>query len=171
VCLVRVLFDGMFAARVRALGSPGTFPDNAAHGASIERAPAPPPLASSPTPALQLLALFQREGRLIDFLMQDIAPFSDGDVGVVARTVHEGCRRALASHARIDPIRNEPEGGVLELPSGFDTAEVKLSGNVQGAAPYRGVLRHRGWRVSEVTLPVPLAGHNPSVLAPAEVEL
>lgn len=167
VCLARVLFNGTFAARVRALDD--ALPSSAALDARAERAAAAPP--ASPGPALQLLALFQREGRLIDFLMQDIAPYSDNDVGVVARTVHEGCRRALASHARIDPIRSEPEGGVLELPSGFDTAEVKLSGNVQGAAPYRGVLRHRGWRATEVTLPVPLAGHNPAVIAPAEVEL
>src|SRR6185369_15628181 len=87
VCLARVLFYGTFAARVRALDD--ALPSSAALDARAERAAAAPP--ASPGPALQLLALFQREGRLIDFLMQDIAPYSDNDVGVVARTVHEGC--------------------------------------------------------------------------------
>jgi hypothetical protein len=44
-------------------------------------------------------------------------------------------------------------------------------GNVHGAPPYRGTLRHRGWRAAGLTLPELVGGHDPSVLAPAEVEL
>jgi hypothetical protein len=33
------------------------------------------------------------------------------------------------------------------------------------------VLRHRGWRVVKITLPVPVKGHDAAVIAPAEVEL
>jgi hypothetical protein len=122
-------------------------------------------------PALQLLALFQREGRLIDFLEQDIAAFADAEVGAAARVVHEGCRKALREHATLQPVRTETEGASLTLAAGFDPAEVKLTGNVQGAAPYKGVLRHRGWRASSISLPVPMRGHDARVLAPAEVEL
>jgi len=169
VCLVRVLFSGTDAARIyNALRTEqATSPRLSSSGSTASDTAA----ALSPTPALQLLALFQREGRLVDFLKQDISAFSDSDVGAAARVVHEGCRKVLEAHAQIAPIRAEPEGGTLELLPGFDAAEVKLSGRVQGAAPYRGVLRHRGWRAANLTLPVPMAGHNAAILAPAEVEL
>jgi len=169
VCLVRVLFSGNDAARVYAAlrADRATSPRLAPPRSPAEISSAAP----ATTPALQLLALFQREGRLVDFLKQDIAAFSDADVGAAARVVHEGCRRALEAHAQIAPIRAEPEGGALELSPGFDISEVKLTGQVQGAAPYRGILRHRGWRATSFRLPVPVSGHNPSILAPAEVEL
>ena len=59
----------------------------------------------------------------------------------------------------------------MTIAAGFKPAEVKLTGNVQGAAPYTGVLRHRGWRADDVTLPTPVQGYDPNVVAPAEVEL
>jgi hypothetical protein len=132
------------------------------------------PHASEPpssAPALQLLALLQREGRLVDFLKQDIAAFGDSDVGAVARVVHDGCRKALETHAQIEPIRPEAEGARLELAGGFDASEVKLTGRVEGEPPYRGILLHRGWRATRLELPVAVDGHNALVLAPAEVEL
>jgi len=121
--------------------------------------------------ALQLLALFQREGRLVDFLTQEIAPFADAEIGATARVVHEGCRKALLSHATLVPVRSEEEDAAVTLNAGFDPAEVKLTGNVKGAGPYRGVLRHRGWRAKELKLPAAVAGHDAAILCPAEVEL
>jgi hypothetical protein len=168
ICFFRVLFDGAFAARTWDVREAKALPP----------APEPPKLAPPPepaepraTPALQLLALLQREGRLVDFLEQDIASFSDGEIGAVARVVHEGCRKALHEHAEVGPVRAEEEGSRLTLEAGFNPAEVKLSGNLQGAAPYKGVLRHRGWRAARLELPVPVKGHDATVLAPAEVEL
>ncbi|WP_437631410.1 DUF2760 domain-containing protein [Sorangium sp. So ce854] len=139
-------------------------------------APAPPvapaqPAAPVATSALQLLALLQREGRLVDFLEQDIASFGDADVGVAARMVHEGCRKALRSHAKLAPVRREDEGARVTLEAGYSPAEIKLIGDVSGSAPYRGVLRHRGWRAEAISLPTPVAGHDASIIAPAEVEL
>ncbi|WP_155798864.1 DUF2760 domain-containing protein, partial [Sorangium cellulosum] len=127
--------------------------------------------APAVTSALQLLALLQREGRLVDFLEQDIASFGDADVGVAARMVHEGCRKALRGHAKLAPVRREDEGATVTLEAGYSPAEVKLIGNVSGSAPYRGVLRHRGWRAETISLPTPVAGHDASIIAPAEVEL
>ena len=129
----------------------------------------PPPPAPE-TAALQLLGLLQREGRLVDFLQQDVTGFSDADVGAAARVVHEGCRKALAAHATVTPVRPEPEGTTLTLDT-VDAQRVKLTGQVQGTAPYRGVLRHRGWRAERFDLPVALPGHDFTILAPAEVEL
>lgn len=119
--------------------------------------------------ALQLLAILQREGRLVDFLQQNIDGFPDAEVGAAARVVHEGCRRSLSKHAKLSSIRAESEGTRVTLED--VSTEVKLVGNVTGSAPYRGVLRHRGWRVDELSLPVRIGEHDPHVVAPAEVEL
>lgn len=175
-CFFRVLFDGMFASRVWNVKEPAALPPAPAPAPPEKKAPAEaekkaPPEQASPTPALQLIAMLQREGRLVDFLEQDIAGFPDSEIGSVARVVHEGCRKALRDHLVLAPIRSEEEGAPVTLAAGYSPSEVKLSGNVQGAAPYKGVLRHRGWRATKVTLPTPVKGHDPSVIAPAEVEL
>jgi hypothetical protein len=137
----------------------------------------PPPRAEPPardddaSAALVLLSLMQREGRLVDFLQQDITAFDDADVGAAARVVHEGCKRALASHGKIAPIRSEAEDSRVAVDSGVESGAVKLTGNVSGKPPYRGVLRHRGWRIDELKLPKVVAEHDVHVIAPAEVEL
>jgi hypothetical protein len=119
--------------------------------------------------ALQLLALFQREGRFVDFIEQDIAAFPDADIGAAARVVHEGCRRALHAHARVISVRSEAEGSRVTLEQASE--DVKLVGNVAGVAPFRGVLRHRGWRVENLALPQLVGGHDAQLVAPAELEL
>lgn len=170
ICFFRVIFDGRFAHRafmVREAKALPAAPEAVRPEATVRQNPTP----ESPSPALQVLSLFQREGRFIDFIEQDLATFSDGEIGAVARVVHEGCRRALHGHAKLVPIRSEEEGTTVTLPEGFGPAEIKLSGDVRGTAPYRGVLRHRGWRITEVALPTPVQGHDASILCPAEVEL
>lgn len=121
--------------------------------------------------ALLFLSLLQREGRLIDFLEQEIASFSDADVGAAARAVHEGARRMLRAHVTIAPVRTETEGTKITLETGFDAHSIKLTGNVRGAAPYVGTLKHPGWRAISVKLPHAVGEHDPKMLAPAEVEL
>ncbi len=135
-------------------------------------APHPPPLRAIPTDAaLQLLGLLQQEGRLIDFLEEEVATFSDADIGGAARVVHEGCRKALRSHVHIAPIRPESEGDRVTLEAGFDASAVRLTGRVVGQPPFTGTLVHRGWRATDVRLPTVTAGHDVTILAPAEVEL
>ena len=181
VYFFRLLFDGTFAGRVQALDSGrvagGSAPanhDTSEGDAATKRSPSlavpSSDASSSSNAALQLLALLQREGRLIDFLQQDVTAFADADIGAAARVVHDGCRKALATHLEIKPVRDEREGGPVTL----DVVEpnaVKLVGNVSGTAPFRGTLRHRGWRVESLRLPELVAGADPRVLAPAEVEL
>jgi hypothetical protein len=121
--------------------------------------------------ALQLLALLQREGRLVDFLEEDVASFSDADIGAAARVVHAGCRKALRDHVSLTPVRGEDEGAKVTLDDGFDAKKVKLTGSVQGKPPYEGTLRHRGWLVSELRLPTAAPGHDAHIVAQAEVEL
>jgi hypothetical protein len=164
-----VLFDPSFAGRVWSLRTaPKTLP-----GRPDE--PRPKPLGNEAridtTKGLQLLALLQREGRFVDFLEQEVTKFSDEEVGAAARLVHEGCRKVLHRVTSVSPLRSESEGEKVVIAAGFAPAEITLVGNVQGAAPYRGTLRHRGWRASELHLPETTAGHDAHVLAPAEIEL
>jgi hypothetical protein len=133
-------------------------------------AAAPPPPVETPTDgALRLLAILQ-EGRLVDFLEEDIAPYGDEQVGAAVRGIHETCRRALHERVTLEPILGGEEGSEVTVGNDFDPAAIRLVGNVAGAPPFRGVLRHAGWRVKTVTLPV-RRGHDPQVIAPAEVEI
>jgi hypothetical protein len=138
-------------------------------------ATAPPARAPIGAEAIALLARLQEEGRLLDFLEDDVKPYSDAEVGSAARVIHEGCRRALREVLPIVPLRDEAEGASMELPADFDKEVYKLTGNVSGSAPYRGILRHRGWRVTAVKLGVrATSSKNEShalIVAPAEVEL
>lgn len=200
-CFFRVLFDASFAARAWSARTAKELPaatSPSSPGAMTPGAMTPTPSPASTRtprsdeapksfrsvskaseklpghpsdPALQLLALFQRDGRLIDFLEQEITSFPDVEIGAVARVVHEGCRKALHAHATITAIRSEEEGASVTLPEGYSPSLVKLSGNVQGSAPYKGTLRHRGWRATDLELPTPVKGHDSTVIAPAEVEL
>lgn len=126
---------------------------------------------ASPDAALQLLGLLQREARLIDFVQEDLTGHADADVGAAARLVHEGCRKVLQAHFTLAPVRTEEEGHRVTLSAGFDTAAVRLTGNVVGQAPFTGTLSHRGWRVTEVRLPQLAEHHDTAIVAQAEVEL
>jgi hypothetical protein len=183
----RVLLDAEFAAgvlRLRAGGPalpppaepkpprpsrPEPSPPEKTRPAPVE----PPPLLREATPeaALQLLGLLQREGRFVDFLEEDMSGFSDAQIGAAARVVHEGCRKAVHEHFSIEAAHEKEEGASVKVPKGFDAHALRLTGNVVGEAPYTGTLSHRGWRCTEVRLPKMSEGHDPKVIAPAEVEL
>lgn len=126
---------------------------------------------TTPEAALQLLGLLQREARFVDFVQEDVAAYSDADIGAAARVVHEGCRKVLGEHFSIEPVRSESEGSSITLAEGFDAAAVRLTGKVVGKPPFTGNLGHRGWRVTDTRLPKLAEGHDASVIAQAEVEL
>jgi len=121
--------------------------------------------------AVQMLALLQRDGRLIDFLAENISAYPDAQLGAAVRTIHETCRQVLDQYLKMEPILNSEEDQAVTVQAGFDPAAIKLIGNVTGELPVRGVLRHKGWRVKEVNLPPLPRGAGRMVVAPAEVEL
>jgi len=121
--------------------------------------------------ALTLLAAFQREGRLVDFLQQELAGFSDEDIGAAARVVHDGCRKAFGRFFVIAPAAQGNEGGPITVPSGFDAQRIRLTGNVSGQPPFKGTLKHHGWITAEVRMPAISEALDPRIIAPAEVEL
>jgi hypothetical protein len=139
----------------------------------------PPPLpqpaaklqAAPPDSALVLLGLLQKEGRLLDFLQEDVTGYSDQEIGTAARVVHQGCHKILQDYLSITPVRAEAEGSRVTLERGFDPSAVRPIGNVVGEPPFTGSLVHRGWRAGEVRLPKVSGSRDVSILAPAEVEL
>ncbi|MDD5112766.1 MAG: DUF2760 domain-containing protein [Methylobacter sp.] len=140
----------------------------------IVQAPAPEPVIlkeATPDAALQLLGLLQKEARFIDFIKEDIGSYSDADIGVAARVVHEGCNKAINEHFTLATVRSESEGSKVTLPAGFDAGSVRLTGNIVGSAPFTGTLVHKGWQVTELRLPKLTQGYNAKIIAAAEVEL
>jgi Domain of unknown function (DUF2760) len=149
--------------------------------AEAMKEPAPPPQEAKPVvetatadgngAAVQLLAILQREGRLLDFLQEDVDGYADAQIGAAVRDIHRGCKKALAEHMPLEPVLREKENAQVRVDPGFDPSRIRLVGNVVGEPPFTGALRHHGWRIGKVTLPVPARGTDPSVVAPAEVEL
>lgn len=181
VAYFRTIFDAEFAAgvvRLRdgqpALPPPKDEPEEAPKKKKKKKKkpkPAPVLKEAGPGAALQLLGLLQREGRFIDFMEEELADASDEDIGAAARVVHEGCKKALEEHFTIEPIHASEEGETVKVEEGYDAHSIRLTGNVVGEPPFEGELTHRGWKCSEVELPKMSEKHDPSILAPAEVEL
>ena len=132
-----------------------------------------PLFSPAPTgPDLRILAVLQRDGRLVDFLQEDIDAYTDPQIGAAVRDIHRGCRKALRDYLTMEPILGGPEDSPVTVAPDFDPAEIRLTGNVQGSPPFKGVLKHHGWRVKSAQLPVlPASRGQSSVLAPAEVEI
>jgi Domain of unknown function (DUF2760) len=145
------------------------------------RLPAALQTATPPTPspqlsedvdrAVQLMALLQRDGRLVDFLMEDLSTYTDVQIGAAVRDVHDGCRRGLDRYFTLEAILSGREGEAASVSDPIDPAAVRLVGNTTGHPPFRGTLLHRGWRASRVELP-PLGGRSSRrVVAQAEIEV
>ena len=137
--------------------------------------PMPLPAANNQAEAeiVSFLATLQEQGRLIDFLMDDITTYDDAQVGAAARVVHQGCKAALQEHFRIRPLREESEGSSVTIAAGYPADEYRLIGRISGAAPFSGTLVHHGWKTESVKLPrvVRVDADRLPTIAPAEVEL
>lgn len=184
VCFWRIWFDQAFAQAVfplREADKAGKLPSGTSVAELTSGGPEPKPLAPPEpvalpperehAPALQLLSMLQREGRLIDFLQEDVAAFPDADVGAAARIVHEGCRKVVRQYLALEPVLPQTEGEAVNVPPGFDAQRIRLTGNVAGQPPYNGALKHHGWVTTAVKFPSTSPALDPRVLAPAEVEL
>lgn len=122
--------------------------------------------------AVQILSLLQREGRFIDFLQEDLSQASDAQIGAVVRsTIYDGCRKALKQYLTLEPISTESEGESISIEEGFDPANIRLVGQVQGDPPFKGILRHKGWKLTKAQLPEINNEITNGVICPAEVEL
>lgn len=121
--------------------------------------------------ALHLLSLLQREGRLVDFLEENLSAYADDQIGAAVRNIQENCQKALKKYLDLKPVIDQEEGEEATVAKGFDASAIKLTGNVSGEPPFKGALEHRGWRVGSFNLPTLSDSHDPSIIAPAEVEI
>ena len=130
----------------------------------------PRPVKPSGDP-LRMLAVLQREGRLLDFLMEDISGAADAQVGFGVREMHRKCQEAIEKALDLEQVLPNNENETVTVAAGFDPSAVRLTGNVAGSPPFHGTLIHPGWRVKTMRLPAPPEGVDEFVLAPAEVEV
>ncbi|MCI0463839.1 MAG: DUF2760 domain-containing protein [Gemmataceae bacterium] len=152
---LRILRDPAFAAKVKDLLDPPP--------------PAPPPKPSGAP--LRLLVVLQRDGRLVDFLLEDLSALSDDQVVTAVRDIQPKCRKSLQEHLVLEPVLSGEENETVEVAPGFDPSAIQLVGNVTGQPPFRGALHHPGWRVKEIKVAAPAKGQDEFVLQPAEVGL
>jgi hypothetical protein len=151
---LRMLRDAEFAGKVKKILDP------------------PPPGPVRPSgEAVRLFALLQREGRLLDFLLEDIQALPNDQVGAGVRDIHRQCQHALKEHVILEPVLPNKEDDNVEVPSGFDPSAIRLTGNVTGQPPFKGILRHHGWRVKELKIAKLPEGQDELVLQPAEVDI
>ncbi|MCP4445754.1 MAG: DUF2760 domain-containing protein [Myxococcales bacterium] len=179
-CFFKMLFGGTLPAKAakylpedalaKGLPEPATKP---APEAKAETASKPKKSAANHhrDGSLALLALLQREGRLVDFLQEEIDGYDDADIGAAVRDIHRGCQKVMRDHLSIEAVMPGEEEDSVSVEQGFDPGEIKLVGDVKGEPPFKGVLRHHGWRVTDANLPKLSGDVDRHVLAPAQVEV
>jgi len=167
----RILFDADIAARARNVLEDRQTAREAPPAAPVISAP-PAAKPSARSDAVGLLAVLQREARLIDFLMENISTYDDAQVGAAVRDVHRGSAAVVQRVFALKPVVSEAEGASITVPAGVDASRMRLTGNVSGQPPYRGTLRHAGWEATKVELPEWSGSPDAArVVAPAEVEV
>jgi hypothetical protein len=120
---------------------------------------------------LHLLAALQKEGRLLDFLAEDLDTYEDDQIGAAVRSIHDNCKKTIHKYVVTEPVIKEQEGDELTVSPDFDPSAVKLTGNVTGEPPFRGIVRHRGWKAAGFEMPILSGVRDPNLIAPAEVEI
>ncbi|HET6879715.1 MAG TPA: DUF2760 domain-containing protein [Pirellulales bacterium] len=165
----RVLFDAALAERLRPLLSGETPPATVVAPPAVEAKQKKPPARNE---ALNLLAMLQREARLVDFLQEPIADYSDEQIGAAVRDVHRDSAAVLKRVFALRPIRQDAEGSTIELGGDYDAAQYRLTGRVDDRPPFRGALAHHGWRATQCALPEWTGSESAAwVIAPAVVEV
>ena len=159
-CFYWILVDGQIPpdilqhlVKAGTQGAPGSSPG--APTPSVRETPGTGPAKPVPVPtfkesdqapgessdrAVQILALLQRDSRLIDFLTEDVSPYPDAQLGAAVRTIHESCRQVLDHYLKLEPIINSVEDQPVTVEAGFDPAAIRLVGKVTGTPPVRGLL-------------------------------
>lgn len=152
-----------------------------AHGyspAAKKTAPAkaPAPQRTTADGAVQMLAILQRDARLVDFLLEDISSYTDEQVGAAVRNMHDQCRESLDRYVRLAPVIDGVEGTFTRIDTAAsyakDPSALKLIGNVPADGKVSGgILRHKGWKAERMELPALPSSQNAAIVAPAELEV
>lgn len=130
-----------------------------------------PALTKKDSSHLQLLALLQKSGRLVDFLKEDISGYSDTQIGGAVRQIHADCAKLLEEWVTLRPVMDKQEGETVDLPVGYDSQAIKVVGNVKGSPPYKGKVVHQGWKAHKLSLSEQLEKSTSGIVSQAEVEV
>jgi hypothetical protein len=155
----RILFNRDYSTQIRHLSLPTPQPDPERERAALMGE------------QLRLLGMLQRDGRLIDFLMEDLSGYSDDQIGSAVRDIHRDCKAVLTRHLQMAAVIDQDEDTSVDVREGYNPSSIRLTGNVKGSPPHRGVLAHRGWKVTAIDLPTRAEGADGTILCPAEVEI
>ena len=137
----------------------------------VKPPPPPPPQPKASDGAIQILGILQRDGRLVDFLMEDISSATDDQIGAAVRSLQEQCRQSLTRYIKLAPVIDGVEGSFTKVDSS-DPAVIKLLGNVPASGKASGgILRHKGWKAEKIDLPALKVSQTNLVVAPAEIEI
>ena len=120
---------------------------------------------------LHLFSMLQQEGRLMDFLAEDLNQYEDSQIGTAVRAIHAGCLGIVREYLDPQPVMSQAEGENVVIEDDFDPGAIKLTGKVVGDPPFEGILRHKGWQVGKLKLPTLSGQQNAKIITPAEVEL
>jgi hypothetical protein len=120
---------------------------------------------------LHLLSVFQREGRLMDFFSEDLNHYEDSQIGAAVRSIHESCKKVVDRAISPESVISEKEGDQITIQQDFDPTTIKLTGNVAGEPPFKGIVRHRGWKAKRLEMPTLSSSQEPDIIAPAEIEI
>lgn len=120
---------------------------------------------------LHFLSVLQREGRILDFFSEDLSLYDDEQIGAAVRSIQEDCKKSVEKYLSPQPVLTKEEGEVVEIPIGFDPDSIKLTGNVSGEPPFKGILRHKGWKAGKKEIPKLSDVLDSSIISPAEVEI
>lgn len=120
---------------------------------------------------LHLFSVLQREGRLMDFFSEDLDEYDDEQIGAAVRNIHDNCKKVMNKYLTAAPVVKQEEDDEILVEQGFDPNEIKLTGNVTGEPPFKGIVRHRGWKAAKLEMPSLSGKKDPDIIAPAEVEI
>jgi hypothetical protein len=125
-------------------------------------------VATSRSDALTLLAVMQKESRILDLIFDDLDGYSDEQIGGASRQVLRDLRDCLDSHVKIESLVDKQEGDVVQIPDTASPIRWKVIGD---ASAQSGTLTHAGYVAKKVTLPEWTGTEeNASIIAPAEVD-
>ncbi len=166
--MFRIWGDDTFAEKVKNLVEGKADAVAAPQPSVIAKAPEKP--APKRSEAITLLSVLQREARFVDFVQEPITGYSDAQIGAAVRTVHDDCARVLDRIFALKPLRAEADGAQVDVPADFDSAQIRVVGNVPGAGALRGTLCHPGWTAAKCELPE-WTGRDESALVVAACEV
>jgi hypothetical protein len=125
-------------------------------------------VAPSRSDALTLLAVMQKESRILDLIFDDLDGYTDEQIGGASRQVLRDLKDCLDSHVKIESLVDQHEGDVVQIPDAASPVRWKVLGD---ASAQTGTLTHAGYVARKVALPEWTGTEeNASILAPAEVD-